>query len=54
MISTSAIVTVARPGASERLAAAGVRASVRNGAARLAFHHYTTETDVDTAITALS
>ncbi|RFU39920.1 aminotransferase class V-fold PLP-dependent enzyme [Actinomadura logoneensis] len=49
----SAIVTVARPGAAERLEAAGIRASVRKGAVRLAFHLYTTESDVDTAIAAL-
>ena len=50
----SAIVTVDRPGAAERLAAAGVRASVRKGAVRLAFHLYTTEADVDAAVAALS
>ncbi|MFE9105939.1 aminotransferase class V-fold PLP-dependent enzyme [Actinomadura geliboluensis] len=50
----SAIATVTRPDAAERLAAAGIRASVRNGAARLAFHLYTTEADVDTAIAALT
>ncbi|MEU6427032.1 aminotransferase class V-fold PLP-dependent enzyme [Microbispora sp. NPDC046973] len=49
----SAIVSVTRPGAAERLAAAGIRASVRKGAARLAFHLYTTEADVDTAVAAL-
>jgi selenocysteine lyase/cysteine desulfurase len=49
----SAIVSVTRPGAAERLAAAGIRASVRNGAARLAFHLYTTEADVDAAVAAL-
>lgn len=52
--SDSAIVSVARPDAAERLAAAGIRASVRQGAARLAFHLYTTEADVDAAITALT
>ncbi|RMI46185.1 aminotransferase class V-fold PLP-dependent enzyme [Actinomadura harenae] len=50
----SAIVSVARPGAAGRLEEAGIRASVRKGAARLAFHLYTTEADVDTAITALT
>ncbi|MES9539945.1 aminotransferase class V-fold PLP-dependent enzyme [Actinomadura sp. NPDC000600] len=50
----SAIVSVARPGAAERLAAAGIRASVRKGAARLAFHLYTTDADVDAAIGALT
>lgn len=52
--SDSAIVSVSRPGASERLQAAGIRASVRKGAARLAFHLYTTKDDVDAAIAALS
>ncbi|SNR52289.1 hypothetical protein [Actinomadura mexicana] len=50
----SAIAIVARPDAAERLAAAGIRASVRSGAARLAFHLYTTEADADTAIAALT
>ena len=50
----SAIVSVARPGAAERLAAAGVRAAVRAGRARLSFHLYTTEADVDRALEALS
>lgn len=49
----SAIVSVARPGAAARLAAAGIRSSVRNGASRLAFHLYTTEADVDTALAVL-
>jgi selenocysteine lyase/cysteine desulfurase len=50
----SAIVAVARPGAAERLAAAGVVASVRAGAARLAFHLYNTESDVEQAAAALT
>jgi selenocysteine lyase/cysteine desulfurase len=50
----SAIVAVARPGAAERLATAGVVASVRAGAARLAFHLYNTESDVDQAAAALT
>jgi selenocysteine lyase/cysteine desulfurase len=50
----SAIVSVAHPGAAERLAAAGVRAAVRAGQARLSFHLYTTEADVDRALDALS
>jgi selenocysteine lyase/cysteine desulfurase len=49
-----AIVSVAQPGAAERLAGAGVRASVRAGRARLSFHLYTTEADVDQALEALS
>jgi selenocysteine lyase/cysteine desulfurase len=50
----SAIVSVARPGVAERLAAAGVRAATRAGQARLSFHLYTTEADVDRALDALS
>ncbi len=50
----SAIVAVTRPGAAERLAAAGVVASVRAGAARLAFHLYNTASDVDQAADALT
>jgi selenocysteine lyase/cysteine desulfurase len=49
----SAIVSIERPGAAERLAAAGIRASTRAGAARLAFHLYNTEDDVDRALAAL-
>jgi selenocysteine lyase/cysteine desulfurase len=52
--SDSAIVTVSRPGSAERLAAAGIRASVRNSGSRVAFHLYTTEADVDAALTALT
>jgi selenocysteine lyase/cysteine desulfurase len=37
-----------------RLAAAGVRAAVRAERARLSFHLYTTEADVDRALEALS
>jgi selenocysteine lyase/cysteine desulfurase len=50
----SAIVSVTRAGAAERLAAAGVRAAVRAGRARLSFHVYTTDADVDRALDALS
>ena len=50
----SAIVSVAHPGAAERFAAAGVRAAVRAGRARLSFHLYNTEADVDRALEALS
>ena|SRR5918998_3145943 len=49
----SAIVAVRREGAAELLAAAGVRASTHAGAARLSFHLYSTEGDVDRAATAL-
>ncbi|MBN9096528.1 MAG: aminotransferase class V-fold PLP-dependent enzyme [Pseudonocardia sp.] len=50
----SAIVAVAREGAAERLAAAGVVAAVRAGAARLAFHLYSDDTDVARALNALT
>ena len=50
----SAIVSVAHPGAAQRLDAAGIRAAVRAGRARLSFHLYTTEADVDRALEALS
>ena len=49
----SAIVTVAAEGALERLRVAGVKASVRAGAVRLAFHLHNTEADVDTIAHAL-
>ncbi|HCT76953.1 MAG TPA: aminotransferase [Micromonosporaceae bacterium] len=49
----SAIVTVNVPGAEEKLDAAGIRAAVRNGRVRASFHVYTTESDVDAALTAL-
>lgn len=50
----SAIVSVDVPGAEERLAAAGVRAAVRDGRLRASFHLYTTEDDVDLAVDALT
>ncbi|MGH3326500.1 MAG: aminotransferase class V-fold PLP-dependent enzyme [Streptomycetales bacterium] len=53
--SDSAIVSV--PGiadASDRLTRAGVTASVRAGAVRVAFHLYSTEADVDRAVEALT
>jgi selenocysteine lyase/cysteine desulfurase len=50
----SAIVCVRSGGAAERLAAAGVRASTRAGAARLSFHLYNTSADVDRALNAIS
>jgi selenocysteine lyase/cysteine desulfurase len=49
----SAIVSVDVPGAEQRLAAAGVRAAVRGGRVRAAFHVYSTEHDVDLALDAL-
>jgi selenocysteine lyase/cysteine desulfurase len=50
----SAIVAVDVPGAEERLARAGIRAAVRAGRARASFHIYTTDADVDAALTALT
>jgi selenocysteine lyase/cysteine desulfurase len=50
----SAIVAVRTPGAMERLTAAGVVASGRAGAARLAFHLYNTDADRDRALDALT
>ncbi len=50
----SAIVSVDVPGAEARLARAGLRASVRAGLTRLACHIYTTDRDVDEALTALT
>ncbi|WP_238013402.1 aminotransferase class V-fold PLP-dependent enzyme [Dactylosporangium sp. AC04546] len=50
----SAIVTVDVPGAEERLARAGIRAAVRAGRVRASFHAYTTDADVDAALTALT
>jgi selenocysteine lyase/cysteine desulfurase len=50
----SAIVCVDAPGAAERLAAAGVRASTRAGAARLSFHLHNTPDDADRALEALT
>ncbi|MBV1852309.1 aminotransferase class V-fold PLP-dependent enzyme [Catellatospora tritici] len=49
----SAIVTVDVPGAEQKLAAAGIRAAVRGGRVRAAFHVYTTQADVDAAVAAL-
>ncbi|MFJ8690434.1 aminotransferase class V-fold PLP-dependent enzyme [Micromonospora wenchangensis] len=50
----SAIVAVPVPDARQRLARAGVRAAVRAGQVRVAFHLYTTEADVDLALEALT
>lgn len=50
----SAIVAVSADDAADRLAAAGVRASVRAGRARMSFHVYTDEADVDRAVAALT
>jgi selenocysteine lyase/cysteine desulfurase len=51
--SDSAIVSADVPGADERFARAGVRAAVRDGRMRAAFHLYTTQADVDLALNAL-
>jgi selenocysteine lyase/cysteine desulfurase len=49
----SAIVSLRRDGAGERLAAAGVVSAARAGAVRLAFHLYNTDADVARAVAAL-
>lgn len=49
----SAIVSTEVPDAERKLDRAGIRASVRAGRVRLACHIYTTEDDVDGALTAL-
>ena len=51
--SNSAIVSADLPGAEERLAEAGVRASARGGRVRLSFHVYCTPDDVDLALDAV-
>lgn len=50
----SAIVAVDRPGAADRLAAAGIAGSLRAGAVRLSFHLYNTADDVDRVLGALA
>ena len=50
----SAIVSTDIPDAEARLAAAGVRAAVRDGRLRASLHLYTVEADVDRAVEALS
>jgi selenocysteine lyase/cysteine desulfurase len=50
----SAIVSVDVPDAEARLAKAGVRAAIRDGRVRASFHVYTTESDVDLAVEALT
>jgi len=50
----SAIVTVSRDDAAERLSLAGVRTSVRAGRARVSFHLYNQQHDVDLAVAAMS
>jgi selenocysteine lyase/cysteine desulfurase len=50
----SAILALSGDGVAERLAEAGVRCAMRAGKARLSFHLYSDETDLDRAVTALS
>jgi selenocysteine lyase/cysteine desulfurase len=50
----SAIVKVDVPDAARRLERAGIRAATRAGSVRASFHLYTTEEDVDAALTALA
>lgn len=49
----SAIVTVPRSGAAERLAAAGIRTAVRAGRVRASFHIYNTAADVERTVAVL-
>jgi selenocysteine lyase/cysteine desulfurase len=49
----SAIVSADVPGADAKLAAAGIRAAVRDGRMRVSFHAYSTTADVDRALEAL-
>lgn len=50
----SAIVSVQQPGALDRLAAAGIVGAPRAGGARLSFHLYNTDDDVQRALKALT
>src|SRR5690606_11685212 len=50
----SAIVSIPLEHAAARLQEAGLRASVRQGAARVAFHLYNTEDDLDRLVDALN
>jgi selenocysteine lyase/cysteine desulfurase len=50
----SAILSLRRDGAADRLAAAGITASVRDGAARLGFHLHNTDADADAVLEALA
>jgi selenocysteine lyase/cysteine desulfurase len=50
----SAIVAVRRGGTAQALAHAGIRASSRDGAARISFHLYNTDNDLDRATQALT
>ncbi len=52
--SDSAIVSADVPDADRRLAAAGIRAASRAGALRASFHLYSTDADVDAAVSALT
>lgn len=52
--SNSAIVSVARDGAAERLERAGIRAALRGGRLRASWHLYNTESDVEAALDALA
>ena len=52
--SNSAIVSLSAERADERLRKGGIKAATREGGARLAFHLYNTEADVDAALAALA
>ena len=49
----SAIVSLPIEGAADKLAAAGIRASIRAGAVRVGFHLYNTDDDLERLLTAL-
>jgi selenocysteine lyase/cysteine desulfurase len=49
----SAIVSLDMPGAAEKLAAAGVKSSIRAGRVRLAWHLYNTAGDIESVLAAL-
>lgn len=50
--SNSAIVAIESAGAAERIEAAGIRAAVRSGRARVSFHLYNTDADVEALLDA--
>ena len=52
--SNSAIVSVARDGAAQRLERAGIVAAVRGGRLRASWHLYNTDADVDAALDAIA
>jgi selenocysteine lyase/cysteine desulfurase len=51
--SNSAIVSIDRPGAAQRLKRAGIVAALRGGRLRVSWHVYNTDADVDATLDAL-